>query len=523
MIVGERVALAVRVFALTVVAAPVVGFNPTPEALRGVLLLAVVIAIAGIAVTLSSRRTLFLICAEACLVSGVIGLSAEADDALLPYLAVPPLLAGLSFGTAAVAGVLTLQVITLAGVLESTTGPLPAEQGRVVLVWIVAGLGIGALGALLRTAEQRSLSVDAGYRTARDLLARLRDLSGIFASGLDSVALADRILRAVDSRGCSAAALYIASHEGEVAALRYSSLEAREQLAGAREVARQSLRAEVATSDGTLTAVPLRTEAGVVAALVVDTSSSALPPLTELGRALAGDLQRLDVALLFDEVRFAATYDERQRLAREVHDGVAQDVASLAYLMEDALASDDDELRPRVRQVHAEITRVVSELRGSVFAMRNGVDAEDTLGSALARMAQLVASRASLAVHLQLDESEDRLPRDVENELLRIGQEAMVNARKHARAARLEVTCRVRPPVAEVTVRDDGVGLSAPQPDSQGIRIMKERAQRIGAELTITSEVAKGTAVSVRYDGAPTSPSRWEGLPSPPAREDAPT
>ena len=110
-----------------------------------------------------------------------------------------------------------------------------------------------------------------------------------------------------------------------------------------------------------------------------------------------------------------------------------------------------------------------------------------------------MCSSAGLRVHLSLGESTARLPAAVESELLRIAQEAITNARKHAKAANLWVSCDVDPPRAQLKISDDGTGLSGKQrrKDSYGMSIMAERAQRIRACLSVTAREPNGTVVSV--------------------------
>ena len=86
-----------------------------------------------------------------------------------------------------------------------------------------------------------------------------------------------------------------------------------------------------------------------------------------------------------------------------------------------------------------------------------------------------------------------RLRGEVETELFRIAQEAITNARKHSTASNLWVHCRIQPPIASISVRDDGGGLGAPRDDSYGIKIMRERADRIGAALSIAENGAPGS------------------------------
>jgi signal transduction histidine kinase len=100
-------------------------------------------------------------------------------------------------------------------------------------------------------------------------------------------------------------------------------------------------------------------------------------------------------------------------------------------------------------------------------------------------------------VHLVLDEAPNRLPVDAETELLRIAQEAITNARKHANAENLWVTCSVNPPRATLRIEDDGGGLGKPRTDSFGLEVMRERAERVGAKLTVQNRDDGGTSVEV--------------------------
>jgi nitrate/nitrite-specific signal transduction histidine kinase len=93
----------------------------------------------------------------------------------------------------------------------------------------------------------------------------------------------------------------------------------------------------------------------------------------------------------------------------------------------------------------------------------------------------------------------------VETELLRIAQEAITNARKHSAARNLWVDCRIHPPYAAITVRDDGSGMGAGRTDSYGLKIMRERADRINASLDIQGHenngAPSGTTVAVTVGG----------------------
>jgi len=193
-----------------------------------------------------------------------------------------------------------------------------------------------------------------------------------------------------------------------------------------------------------------------------------------------------------------ATTEERRRVAREIHDGIAQDAAALGYLVDDLSAGAESAgQHDKLGHLRTEVSRLVSELRLSITELRSAPAPSQGLAPALAEHVRRVGSRSSMTVHLSLEETPHRLRPEVEAELLRIAQEAIANAREHSGADNLWVSCRVRPPVARLDVEDDGSWLGQRRDDSYGLRIMRERAESIDADLAITERVGGGTRVSV--------------------------
>jgi signal transduction histidine kinase len=255
--------------------------------------------------------------------------------------------------------------------------------------------------------------------------------------------------------------------------------------------------------------VPLIAGVRTVGLIVLESDSSGTYPpalLTKVQSVTGPAALRLEAALLFDEVRSLATTEERQRLAREIHDGVAQELVMVGYGIDNALAAlpNAEAAEEELRVLRAEVTRVITELRLSLFELRSEVDRYGGLTAAIADYARTVGASAGLRVHLSLDETTARLPAAVEAELLRIAQEAITNARKHAGAENLWVTCAVDPPFAQVEISDDGSGIGENRPDGRyGLAIMAERAERIRGRLEITPRVPNGTTVAVVLGTAP--------------------
>jgi signal transduction histidine kinase len=256
--------------------------------------------------------------------------------------------------------------------------------------------------------------------------------------------------------------------------------------------------------------VPLVAGVRTVGMLVLERDAAgAYPPAllqAVVGLAAPAAL-RLEAALLFDEVRSLATNEERQRLAREIHDGVAQELVMVGYGIDNALATLPDaatETLEELRSLRSEVTRVITELRLSLFELRSEVDRYGGLTAAIAEYARTVGASGGLRVHLSLDESTARLPSAIEAELLRIAQEAITNARKHAGAGNLWVTCEVDPPYAQVAVSDDGHGMGDQRVDGRyGLAIMAERAERIRGRLEIRPRHPSGTTVAVVLGSPP--------------------
>jgi signal transduction histidine kinase len=208
----------------------------------------------------------------------------------------------------------------------------------------------------------------------------------------------------------------------------------------------------------------------------------------------------LQTGLVFDEVRELATAEERRRLSREIHDGIAQELASVAYAL-DTAAQDLEPSHPasdQVNDIRDAVRRLVTELRMSLFDLRSQVAPDEGLGAAIGRHVRAVGAATGLTVHLSLNEGPMRLAAETEAELLRIVQEAVANARRHAQAKNLWVSCTVDPPTASVTIEDDGRGLSGTgSSSSHGLVIMRERAARVRGELVVQPRRPHGTSVQV--------------------------
>jgi signal transduction histidine kinase len=432
-------------------------------------------------------------------------------EPLLPYLVVPPLAAGLLTGAIAAisASGLSLAVLALGRYLAAD--PPGRTEFTLLAQWIGLGLATGLVGAWARSVSSRERQASSTYVTAHRLLTRLRDVARALPSGLDEVALAQSVLSSMrDALEFDRAALYARAEGGVLMPLAYAGADHVEWVpttdegiwgrvwASGRAV--QEAGGLTVDQGGHRAVLALRLGDRPVGLIGIEREGGAWTARQlEAAQSMADDAAlRIDTGQLFSEVRALATVEERRRLAREIHDGIAQEVASLGYIVDDLTArADDERTRADLRSVRDELTRIVSELRLSIFDLRSDVQPAAGLGAALTSYVRSVGTGSGLTVHLVLDESAFRLPIEAETELLRIAQEAITNARKHALARNLWVTCRVDPPRAFLRVADDGRGLGAARADSYGMEIMRERSTRLGATFTVRNRVGGGTVVEV--------------------------
>jgi signal transduction histidine kinase/ligand-binding sensor domain-containing protein len=221
---------------------------------------------------------------------------------------------------------------------------------------------------------------------------------------------------------------------------------------------------------------------------------------------------------------FEAIAAERSRLARDLHDAVSQTLFS-AGLIAEALPQSWERDRQEGQQLLGELRQLtkgaLAEMRTLLMELRPAALVEADLGDLLRQLAEAAAAREGLPIDVTV-EGRGTLPPDVHIVLYRITQEALNNVIKHARASRASVALRfIRVPSApsqeagsklneleavgvELSVRDNGRGFEPDPipPERLGLSIMRERAESVGAQLTVESKVARGTNVTVVWHDA---------------------
>jgi signal transduction histidine kinase len=450
---------------------------------------------------------------ESSIVAFIAVLTLEQSPALLPALVIPPFIGGMVRGVRGTLEVIGAELaITVAVVASSPTIAVTDTIGAQLFSAMAAGIGLGSVAAFFHEAREGRSDTSSSYRDARALLTQLRDLSGSLVGGLDPVRISQGILdTAREELPFTGAVVYVETPHGYTPLLEGDVTDSG---ADNTAVLDEVFRTGKPVLDGPWVAVPLLTDAGMAGAITGALLPHRLAPaalqhtLDHLVRLLRREALQLDTALIFAALRDEATAEERRRLARDLHDGVAQDLAGLGYLIDElSEVSTEEPVIAQARELRRELTRVVAELRRSVFLLRNEGEGK-TLGQRLEALAAHIGSRSGISVEVEVTEGSKRLRPEVEAELLRIAQEGMNNAARHADARRITVEVTVQAPDARVRVADDGRGLQAGRDDSHGVRIMKERARRIGARLQLHNRAeGPGAELLVRLG----EPSRLEG------------
>jgi signal transduction histidine kinase len=211
----------------------------------------------------------------------------------------------------------------------------------------------------------------------------------------------------------------------------------------------------------------------------------------------------IENARLWDRVREVTMLEERARLARDLHDAMTQTMFSLqltAASASEAVGGDPDAARRHLATVQELARGVMAELRGLIVDLRPPELAADGLAATLAKHVDLLQRVHGVPITLDAAVDEPLAPH-VEEELLRIAQEALHNALRHGRPARVRVRLTATGGEVGLEIRDDGSGFDPSDRTIRATRLgivsMRHRARTIGGTLSITSAPGAGTSVEV--------------------------
>jgi signal transduction histidine kinase len=347
-----------------------------------------------------------------------------------------------------------------------------------VNVYLIA-LFSAYLASLLRRLEAER------QRTAR----AWRETSGLYAvaqnvlqSPPDEQSLYERVAAAVRrSLGLSSFGIYTTRNDTQALAAGYG------------------LPPETALLPDGSAKVPLRVEDHEVGCLVAERRGGAAEESLALLRALAGEIALgLRSAALAREKAELAAESERTRLAREIHDGVAQSLYMLALNLEACVELSDrgEQVSDRLRRLTALARQALWEVRHYIFDLQPLLQGEGALVEILRNPLREFQTITSLPAELRSVGVEQSLPIGTRVSVYRVLQETLANAFKHAKATRVDIELRWEAPGLTVDIRDDGRGFDVTtMARGYGLNNIQQRAAEVGGTATIESAPGAGTCV----------------------------
>lgn len=467
---------------------------------------------------------------EAAAIGIAVGTSGAWGSPFTTSLIVIAAIVGLQGGfTGAGIGVVVGVAAVVASALPGRSDPLVSASARTITPMVLVAIGTAAIAAryfrLARVGEE-SLSEVSRLSSANSLMVQLTTLAraGGVIRDVQTVAeeAVNRLQPLFNATAVSIVLREEASTDWRIAAAQPIDAVGTTFAPDALPPAIRALSVPT-TLNNTLPAVrigsrglcfdtastlvgPLMVRDEVIGSVVLERPNEA--PFTDrdvehLGRMLDVIGLTLDNSRWFRRLRSLGAEDERNRVARDVHDRLGSSVAALAFGLERLRArhpSDDE-----AQRLHSEARATVSELRDTLWHLRTGIAPDQPLASIGPEIARRHEERTSAKVTFVTDPPNERLSPAVELELLRLTQEALNNAARHADASVVDIRWEPKKPVAVLTIQDNGRGFdpkTAGRSDSYGLRGMRERADAIDAILDITSSEAGGTTIRVEVPDA---------------------
>ncbi len=505
---GTRLRVAVAIIALLVNALHGSSFNVLPWAL---LIIGADLATGAVlaAAPLGLRDRRFLALTITIAAATVAGLALTAGAGGLPLVVIPLFRAGETWGRRAAAASFAAFLLPAVVAWVVTAGSTSDLEPRSLLVWLALSVTL-AVAALWAKRLAPDLEQDeARTNEAAWLLARLETLASELQGGFDPATSAEHLLDALPAAGARgrSAVLIGAPRERAVplalrGSLRVPWPDPRED-DGVLGKAWFDTRAGVGQqSDGrTLAAVPVRdTQDRQIGVVVSDVLLSTMLPedyLAAVSSVVRKHQGLVAVALAFSGLRERAGIEERERLARQIHDGIAQELVALGFRVDRLKRLPDEEMRTEAVVLRAEVSRILADVRSHIGDLRLTVRPEGGLGAAVTSQLQVFGAASGAAITLRLSESSFRLPAHVETGLYRIVLDFLADARRGG-ATELDVSVRTQAPGADLVLRQSGATRLNEQ------EMLAHLPASLGAHVTIASS-ASGTEVLVHLPTVPKS------------------
>jgi signal transduction histidine kinase len=214
----------------------------------------------------------------------------------------------------------------------------------------------------------------------------------------------------------------------------------------------------------------------------------------------------IHTARLHDGLARMALLQERERIGRDLHDGIIQALYAVGLSLEDVpemMALDRPQGEARIDRAIDDIHRSIRDIRGFIFGLRSDEVGGVDVGAGLERLAAELTRGTTMAIDVDIHDEPVMDPTDA-GHLLQIAREALSNAARYSEATTVRVSLAVAGDVLELRIADDGQGFdpaAAVRPGHQGIGNMHARALSLGATLDVTSEPGSGATVCLRVPG----------------------
>jgi signal transduction histidine kinase len=208
----------------------------------------------------------------------------------------------------------------------------------------------------------------------------------------------------------------------------------------------------------------------------------------------------IENARLSERVQALAVVEERERIGRDLHDGVIQRIYAVALGLDDvpeAITADPDDAAVRVERAIDALHGAIGEIRTFIYGLRPGIDDPGGMAAALETLAEELRLNTSLQIEVHAETATELGP-DATTELLNVVREALSNVARHASADRAEVHLVRDDGVLRMMVTDNGAGFDPATPRGgahHGLANMRARAARLGGRLDVESAPGRGTRI----------------------------
>ena len=215
----------------------------------------------------------------------------------------------------------------------------------------------------------------------------------------------------------------------------------------------------------------------------------------------------IHTARLHDGLARMALLQERERIGRDLHDGIIQALYAVGLSLEDVpemMGLDRPQAEDRIDRAIDDIHRSIRDIRSFIFGLRSDEVDDVDVRAGLERLAAELTRGTTMAIDVDIRDEPALDPTDAGN-LLQIAREALSNAARYSDATTVMVSLAMTGDVLELRIADDGQGFdpaTATRPGHQGIGNMRARALSLGATLDVTSEPGSGATVCLRVPGA---------------------